>query len=103
MLFTWFRYFALHYRDASPPRLFCELFVAAQLQCIGDLLEDSLSMKIFDDATSHPLLFHLALLADKLMPLVCYGKREEEEEEETTAAREDVESKHREIVALWEG
>ena len=22
MLFTWFRYFALHYGDASPPRLF---------------------------------------------------------------------------------
>ena len=45
------------------------------------------------------MLFHLALLADKLMPVVCYGRGEEEEEEEATAAREDVEAKRREIFA----
>ena len=40
---------------------------------------------------------------DASPPRLRHGKIDEEEDEEATAAREDVEAKRQEIVALWEG
>lgn len=75
ILHEWFKYFITQYKlKNNHSNTFKELFIHNNL--FNDLLEYSISMKVFDDHTSHPLIFHLSILS-KLITLTQFDHNQQ--------------------------
>merc|ERR1712176_574293 len=82
ILYEWFTLFVQEYKAKNVSSLYKELFV--QNNFMNDLLEYSTSMKVFDNALSHPLMFHLSIFC-KFINLIYFKHDESNENQEQYA------------------